>query len=133
MQYGAWDLTMADYPRLPDENSDDRRIMRAVADCAGGVLYFPKGVYEIASMLTVSNCCSLLLHKSAVLKAVRQMPFVLKIDAAASCPELQECDGHLVPSGDPDAEDWNLGLAGGYVDGAGLASCVCLNMLSLDT
>ena len=78
-------------------------------------------------MITVDNCCSLLLHKSAVLKAVHKMPFVLKIDAAASYPDVQEQDGHLVPSGDSDAEDWNLFLTGGVIDGAGLAGCVCLN------
>lgn len=50
--------------------------MRAVQDCQGGVLYFPAGVYEIAEMLVIRNCCSLLLHKSAVLKAVKEMPFV---------------------------------------------------------
>ena len=123
----VWDHSLAEYPRLENETSDTPRIRRAVADCAGGVLYLPRGVYEIDEMLTVENCCSILMHKSAVLKAVREMPFVLKIDAAASCPDLQECDGHLVPSDDPDAEDWNLFLTGGYVDGAGLASCVCLN------
>ena len=122
-----WDRSVTDYPRLQGEASDDRRIMRAVHDCAGGVLYFPKGVYEIAEMLRIDNCCSVLMHKSAVLKAVRSMPFVLMIDAASSYPDLQEKDGHLIPSGDPDAEDWNLFLTGGYVDGAGLASCVCLN------
>ncbi len=127
MNFCVWDKSIADYPRLENENSDDKRIMRAVADCAGGVLFFPMGLYIIADMLVVDNCCSFLMHKSAVLKAVRKMPFVLKIDAAASYPELQECDGHLIPSGDPDAEDWNLFLEGGYIDGAGLASCVCLN------
>lgn len=127
MQNGIWDRSMADYPRLGEEKSDDRRIMRAVEDCAGGVLFFPRGVYEIAEMLVIDNCCSVLMHKSAVLKAVRAMPFVLKIDAAASYPEVREHEGHLIPSDDPDAEDWNLFLAGGYVDGAGMASCVCLN------
>ena len=122
-----WDRTMASYPRLPGEQSDDPRIARALRDCAGGVLYFPKGRYEIAKEILVDRCCSLLLHKSAVLKAVRRMPFVLKIDAALSYPDVREQDGHLVPSGDPDAEDWNLFLTGGVVDGAGLASCVCLN------
>jgi hypothetical protein len=112
---------VTDYPRFPGEDSDDKRIMRAVQDCSGGVLYFPKGTYEIAEMLVVTNCCSFLLHKSAVLKAVRAMPFVIKIDAAASYPDVQEKDGHLVPSDDPDAEDWNLFFSGGYVDGAGLA------------
>ncbi len=127
MSMTIWDRSMADYPRMAGECSDEKRIMRAVRDCERGVLFFPAGVYEIAEMLMIENCCSFLLHKSAVLKAVREMPFVLKIDAAASYPELQECDGHLVPSGDPDAEDWNLFLCGGYIDGAGLASCVCLN------
>ena len=122
-----WDKCICEYPRLEGEVSDEARIMRAVKDCAGGVLYFPKGVYEIASMLTVTNCCSFMLHKSAVLKAVKEMPFVVKIDAAASYPDLVEKDGHLIPSDDPDAEDWNLFFSGGYVDGAGLASCICLN------
>ncbi len=122
-----WDQCIEDYPRLPGEGSDDARIRRAVAECAGGVLYFPRGVYAIAEMVTVDNGCSLLLHKSAVLRAVRGMPFVVRIDAAASYPDVVEQDGHLVPSGDPDAEDWNLFLCGGVIDGAGLASCVCLN------
>ena len=67
------DKSVADYPRLENEHSDDRRIMRAVADCAGGVLYFPKGIYSIADMLVVDNCCSFLLHKSAILKAVHEI------------------------------------------------------------
>ncbi len=124
---GIWDRSMEAYPRLPGEGSDEGRVERALADCAGGVLYFPKGVYEIARTVRVENGCSLLLHKSAVLKAVREMPFVLTIDAACSYPDVTERDGHLTPSGDADAEDWNLFLKGGYVDGAGLAGCVCLN------
>ncbi len=127
MQYQGWDVNVQDYPRLPGEETDDRRIGRAIADCAGGAVYFPKGVYTVGNMITADNACSLLLHKSAVLKAVRKMPFVLKIDAAAAVPDLEEKDGHLVPSGDPDAEDWNLFLIGGVIDGAGLAGCVCLN------
>lgn len=39
-------------------------------------------------MLEISNCCSLFLHKSAVLKAVKEMPYVLKYDAAFSYPNL---------------------------------------------
>ncbi len=127
MNNRVFDITLADYPRLSGESSDEGRIMRAAADCTGGVLFFPKGIYEIAGMLEITNCCSLLLHKSAVLKAVKEMDYVVKYDAAASYPDLQECDGHLVPSGDHDAEDWNLFITGGYIDGAGLASCLCLN------
>ncbi|MBQ9326332.1 MAG: hypothetical protein IJ246_11220 [Clostridia bacterium] len=122
-----WDRNLLDYPRLPGETSDEVRIHRAISDCKNGVLYIPMGTYAIADMIRVENGCSLLLHKSAVLKAVKPMPFVLMIDAAASYPDLQEKDGHLIPSGDPDAEDWNLFMTGGIIDGAGLASCVCLN------
>ena len=108
-------------------NGEAYRIMRAAEECSGGVLYFPRGVYEIDRMLEIGNCCSFLLHKSAVLKAVRELPFVLVYDAGRSYPELKESNGHLIPSPDPDAEDWNLFITGGYVDGAGLASCICLN------
>ncbi len=124
---GTYDINVNEYPRFPGETGDSARIQRAITDCPSGVLFFPKGVYEIDTMLEVRNCCSLLLHKSAVLKAVKPMPYVLFYDAAASYPDLQECDGHLIPSDDHDAEDWNLYIVGGYVDGAGLASCVCLN------
>lgn len=127
MNTGIYDISMADFPRMQNETSDSLRIMRAVEACGQGVLYFPKGLYEIDEMLEINNCCSLLLHKSAVLKAVREMPFVLKYDAAASYPDLKECNDHLIPSEDHDAEDWNLFIIGGYVDGAGLASCICIN------
>lgn len=122
-----YDIHLKDYPRLAGEHSDDARIMRAVADCKKGVLYIPQGIYEIANMLEINNSCSLLLHKSAVLKAVKEMPYVLLYDAASSYPDVVECDGHLTPSDDYDAEDWNLYIIGGCIDGAGLASCMCLN------
>ncbi len=127
MGAGNYDVSLEAYPRLAGEESDEKRILRAVEDCPRGVLYIPKGTYEIAEMLVIKNCCSLLMHKSAVLKAVREMPFVLMYDAEASYPDIVEKDGHIVPSEDPDAEDWNLFLVGGYIDGAGLASCMCLN------
>lgn len=123
----TYDVCVADFPRLAGEASDDKRIMRAINSCERGVLYIPKGVYEIENMLTVTNCCSILMHKSAVLKATKEMDFVLFYDAASSYPDLEECDGHLVPSDDHDAEDWNLFVTGGYIDGAGKASCMCLN------
>lgn len=123
----VYDISLSDFERLTGEKSDSPRIKRAIEACANGVLYIPKGIYEIDEMIEVTNCCSLLLHKSAVLKAVKEMPYVLKYDAAASYPNLEECDGHLVPSGDYDSEDWNLFVVGGYIDGAGIASCMCLN------
>ncbi len=123
----TYDVCVADYPRLDGETSDGKRIMRAVSDCERGVLYIPKGVYEIAQPLVITNCCSVLMHKSAVLKAVKEMDFVVKYDARAFYPDVVECDGHLVPSDDYDAEDWNLFFIGGYIDGAGLSSCMCLD------
>ena len=93
----VWDNSLSSYSRLEGEKTDDARIIRAVKDTEGGVLYFPKGIYEIADMITVDNCCSLLLHKSAVLKAVKEFPFVLKIDAAASAPGIKEEDGPIPP------------------------------------
>ena len=81
-----WDHSLAEYPRLPHESTDEGRIRRALADCAGGVLCVPRGLYTVAEMITVDNACSLLLHKSAVLRAVREMPFVLTVDASAACP-----------------------------------------------
>lgn len=122
-----FDINLSDYPRLEGETGDSARILRAVNDCESGVLFFPKGVYEIDEMLEIKNCCSLLLHKSAVLKAVEPMPFVLIYDAEQSYPKLIEENGHLIPSGNPDGEDWNLFINGGYIDGAGIASCICLN------
>lgn len=122
-----FDVSVSDFPRLPGENGDSKRIMRAVSSCEDGVLYFPKGIYEIDSMLVITNCCSLLLHKSAVLKATKEIPFVIKYDAANANKGIIEQDGHIIPSGNFDSEDWNLFVIGGVIDGAGLASCMCLN------
>jgi hypothetical protein len=69
------DVSVADFPRLAGEAGDSARIMRAVeAAGKGGVVWFPRGEYEIDAMLVVSNSASLLLHKSAHLKAVRETP-----------------------------------------------------------
>lgn len=122
----TWDITLNDFPREQGETGDTARIMRAVEACEGGVLYIPKGVYELTEPVVVKNCCSLLLHKSAVLKAVREMDYVLIYDAAASYPNVAEKDGHLTPSGEYDSEDWNLFVCGGVLDGNGLASCMSL-------
>ena len=124
---GTYDVTMNDFPRLSGETTDDARIQRAVLACERGVLYFPKGVYQIAKTITVTNGCSLLLHKSAVLKAVAKMPYVLAYDAGSSYPDIKVENWCITPSGDPDSEDWNLFITGGVIDGAGLASCMCLN------
>lgn len=112
---GSADVSVADFPRLPGETGDSARIMRAVdAAGKGGVAWFPHGEYEIDAMLVVSNSASLLLHKSAHLKAVREMPFVL------------EYFGRLMEAGNADSSgvvDHNLFIKGGDIDGAGLAGC----------
>ena len=109
------DVSVADFPRLAGETGDSARIMRAVeAAGKGGVVWFPRGEYEIDTMLVVSNSASLLLHKSAHLKAVREMPFVLKYF------------GRLMEAGNADSSgivDHNLFIKGGDIDGAGLAGC----------
>ena len=122
-----YDISLNDYPRLPGEKSDDERMKRAVLDCSGGVLFFPKGVYSVTSPIVISNACSVLMHKSAVLKAVCEMPYVLIYDAAQSYPDIKVENWCITPSDDPDSEDWNLFVTGGVIDGAGLASCMCLN------
>ena len=112
---GLWDVSVADYPRLAGEGGDSARIMRAVESAGnGGVVWFPRGEYEIDSMLVVSNSASLLLHKSAHLKAVKPMPFVFKYL------------GRLMEAGNADSSsivDHNLFIKGGDIDGMGLAGC----------
>ena len=109
------DVSVADFPRLAGEVGDSARIMRAVAAAdKGGVVWFPRGEYEIDAMLVVSNSASLFMHKSAHLKAVREMPFVLKYF------------GRLMEAGNADSSgivDHNLFIKGGDIDGAGLAGC----------
>ncbi len=107
---GAWDVNVGDFARRGGETGDSARIMRAVAAAGkGGVVYFPKGEYAVDEMLVVSNQTSLLLHKSAKLKAVKEMPYVLRYFG-----------GQLV-KGAP--ADHNLFIRGGEFDGNGLAAC----------
>ena len=127
MPCAVFDGILTSFKRNAGENSDEARIMRAAEALGKGVLYIPAGVYEIASPVVITSCCSILLHKSAVLKAVKEMDFVLKYDARLGMPDVKEHEGHLVPSEDYDAEDWNLFVSGGVIDGAGLASCMLLN------
>ena len=117
---GPWDADVSDFPRQAGEAGDSARIMRAVEKAGkGGVVWFPKGGYAIDVMLVVSNQCSLWLHKSAHLKAVREMPFVLKYFGR----ELEN-NGNV-----GGCVDHNLFIKGGQIDGNGLASG--LNVLGL--
>lgn len=114
----AADASLSDFPRLADEADDSPRFARAIAACPSGVLYVPAGVYEIAAPLVIDNLCSLLLHKSAILRAVRAMDFVLTVDCR------RQWDKALRTPDMP--EDYNLFLSGGQIDGNGLASCLSL-------
>lgn len=112
---GMWDASVAAFPRLPGESGDSLRIMRAVKHAErGGILWFPRGDYEIDSMIVVSNQVSFLMHKSARLKAVAKMPFVLKYFGGM----MENGVGYTVV---PD--DHNLFIKGGDIDGNGLAGC----------
>ena len=112
---GPWDANVADFPRKNGETGDSARIMRAVeAAGAEGVVYFPRGEYAIDEMLVVSNKTSLLLHKSARLKAVGEMPFVLKYFGRMMEPGNGNSSG---------IADHNLFIRGGEIDGNGLAAC----------
>ena len=112
------DRTLADFPRLNGETDDAPRIQRAVEACPSGVLYLPAGVYEIAQTVEITNACSLLMHKSAILRAVREIDFIVSMD----CAVLWDKD--LQKPGAP--EDYNLFIRGGQFDGNGLASCLFL-------
>ena len=112
---GTWDADVSDFPRAAGEIGDSGRIMRAVAAAGqGGVVWFPRGDYAIDERLVISNQVSLLLHKSACLKAVRQMPFVLTYVG-----RQMEDGGH---SGA--VVDHNLFIRGGVFDGNGCAGGV---------
>lgn len=111
---GSWDADVSDFPRLAGEIGDSARILRAVdAAGKGGVVWFPRGEFEIDAMLVVSNQVSFLLHKTACLKAVREMPFVLKYFGR----EMED-GGH-----DGLQVDHNLFIRGGVIDGNGRAGC----------
>jgi len=112
---GAWDADVSNFPRLPGERGDSARIMRAVESAGrGGVVWFPRGEYEIDSMLVVSNQASLLMHKSAHLKAMEEMPFVLRYYGRM----MEDGVGYTTAPA-----DHNLFIRGGDVDGNGIAGC----------
>ncbi len=104
------DASVADFPRLAGETDDAPRIQRAIDATTGGVLYLPRGGYDIASTLLVTNRCSLLMHKSATLKAVATMDYVVRVRNGGVSANL----------------DFLCFLQGGAIDGNGLASCLFL-------
>ena len=118
---GEWDANLVDFPRLAGETDDAPRFMRAVAAAPNGVLRVPKGEYDIASMILVTNRCSLSMHPAAHLVARAKMKYVLFWDGAA--------DYHALSVYNPDGsvyDNANLFIKGGDIDGNGLASCLAL-------
>lgn len=109
-----WDASVADFPRNAGEADDSSRIQRAVDATPCGVLLVPAGTYEIAATLQVTNHCSLLMHKNATLKAIRQMEFVLKVNNAPTGRAYSRLD-------------FGMFVTGGRIDGNGLASCMALD------
>lgn len=115
----VYDVTLKDYPRLAGETNDTDRVLRAVAAATpGDVLYFPKGLYEISKTIEVTNGVSVLLHKSATLKAVAKMENLLVLDRLSTWAQGGK-EGITYDQG--------LFLRGGHLDGNGLATCLYLN------
>ena len=114
MAVGLWDNSIADFPRFSGEMDDTGRIQRAIDATAKGVLFLVSGEYAIAKTLMVTNHCSLLMHKNAMLKAFKPMEFVLKINNDPSWRAHARLD-------------FGMFVSGGRIDGNGLASCMALD------
>ena len=99
---GGWDRSLADFPSGGD---DAARIQRAVDALPLGTLYVPRGEYAIARTIHVTNNCSLVLNKGAVLRAAAALPYVMRIDC------------------DKAKSDRSCFVEGGQIDGDGRASC----------
>ena len=115
------DNTLNDFLKLDSDKSDSERIQRAINATENGVLYIPKGDYDIKRPLFIKNHCSLDMHPAARLIAVEEMDFVLTYDGNANYHELTlyNDDGSIYD---------NLGLfiKGGDIDANGKASCLLL-------
>lgn len=113
------DLTsLSAWPRRAGEADDSGRLQRAIDANPSGTVCVPAGEYRLANMVSVTNLCSLALDKSAVLRAVKEMPFVIRIN-------VQPLFDQLPP--DDRRHDYNLFVRGGKIDGNGLASCLSLD------
>ena len=108
------DRSAGDFPRRTGETDDAPRLQRAIDASSGDTLFVPSGTFELAQTLVVTNHCSLLLHKNAVLKAVKPMEFVLKVNNAPVNRAYETLD-------------FGMFVAGGRIDGNGLASCMALD------
>lgn len=113
------DHSLGEFPRHADEPDDTARIQRAVDATPSGVLYVPGGVYAVSSPVAVTNLCSLNMHKSAILRAISEMPYVLKVNNNPAYRSL--------PKDDDRVHDCNVFMSGGCIDGNGLASCMSID------
>lgn len=107
--------TLSDFHAKSGEVDDTARMQRAVDATPSGVLRIPGGLYRISSTIMVTNRCSLELHKMAVLRAVKEMDYVVCVN-----PKKAE----KLTKGDFRRDDYNLFVMGGKIDGDGLASCL---------
>lgn len=116
------DAVLSDFPRLPGETDDSPRFARAVAAAPDGVLAVPKGDYDIASTIMVTNRCSLSMHPAARLVARAKMDYVVRWDGNDDYVALSvfRPDGRLF-------DNPNLFIRGGDIDGNGLASCLFIS------
>lgn len=114
----AADNSLSDFPRAAGEIDDTARLQRAVDATPSGVLHIPAGVYLISSTVSVTNLCSLEMNKSAVLRAVKEMPFVLRVNNV-----LRES----LPRDSDRYNDYNMFVTGGQIDGNALAGCMMLD------
>lgn len=112
----GWDASLADCPRLPGELDDTARIQRLIDAHPSGAVYLPRGTYLVSSPLVISNMCSLAMNKGALVRATREMPFVLDVDNRAMIRPLHH--SRLL--------DYNVFVRGGTLDGNGLAGCMRL-------
>lgn len=116
-----YDTILNDFLKLESDKSDSERIQRAIDSTENGVLYIPKGDYDIKTSLTITNRCSLKMHPAARLIATEEMDFVLTYKAAGDYHNL------TLFNNDGSVYD-NLGLfiTGGDIDGNGKASCFAI-------
>lgn len=118
-----YDVSLDAFPRLPGEGDDSPRFQRAVNVLGdGGVLFVPRGEYAAAQTIWVTNGASVLLHKSAMVRAVAKMEHLFHVDLThTGCwtwgEKLKENHPH----------DQGMFFKGGHLDGNGLASCLYLN------
>ena len=111
----AFERTLDEFPALAGEADDTARLQRAVDATPHGVVSVAGGLYRLSSTLRVTNECSLRLHKTAVIRAVRPMEFLIVVDRTK---------GMRLPKDDFRASDHNLFVTGGKLDGNGIASCL---------